>query len=335
MIKRLFIVLLSFCYCYSHDGSNKGHIHLSSDEYTELHYSYGWKVAHYKQKNEWIFFLERSEDSTIDVVHWKSDGSDIIIGNLGPREGVISVRAYDVNSEGLLAFKGLLSPTIYTMDLKSSKPTFKASGSSATTWSQLFFFNNKTIVSSDTKFDLVDMTNTGLKRIKQISEIVPEHHQNPLVRKSNLYTFIFGNSFAKIAIGYSMHNEIFVFDKQINSRKFQTIPIYFPGLTFPDEKEKLKRNVENPVMEYFRRFHYLHTLSWHKNELYGLFFKGQEDRGTWVLLGGRSRIVWKNRRENDQVISLSDDEIIMGKEEETEDGLVTWELWRTAQIPKP
>lgn len=313
----------------------QGTTKITSDQISALHHNL-W--GHFVEHGGSVYVVPRfPENGEIHV--WRLDeGKAVKVATAGMKEGLVIPATVAMSGDGVLAIKGLLSPVIVTLDLKSERSEFKKLGLAEALSGNMIYWDNKTIVAFEEKNSFYSKKPFGIKAyhgdeldvFKKINERLPTDVYHESQSKVNTHQVVFALTEDKIAIGYTFSDVVSVMNR--NGTQYKEFQVSFRG--YLEAPEKYTNKTGNRAHgEYMAGFHHLDKLRWHQNELFGFFRKGFEAYGFWVNLR-KKEVFWDNNKNKLKVLDILDKAVVSGEVSESDDGLVTWNVSVSKDFPK-
>lgn len=302
---------------------------LTSEDHTALYFPYWFeKIAFYNKGAMIAIDGDAKQGEGLSLFRWDQSGWHLLFKTT-PREGVLDAQHIYPTADG----KQVYLADYQTMIHRWSDQGFQrvAAGTRADSvillHGQLYqghkyphngFYppNNQ---------EITDL------RVLSINKKLPQF-THPIEGRVYLNQMIFQDAEQQLAVGYRLGDTITVFDTKTGKRlrkimvgqPFRGYQPVDPNFNFPKGPE-MRKNL--PI--WYGSFHHLAKLAWHQGELYGHFRKGFDGLGHWTRLH-KSGFHYNNTTQPLKLLAMGPNQCIWGRMNESEDGIVTWQLYSTS-----
>jgi len=335
-MKRV-VILAAACWMVSAVWASDKGVEFGSED-SAMVYSNLWAHWVYDRGSwHWVSYLP--VDDAVEVWTWPPDGAPRFLAKTGPREGVIAASGAAMAEDGRLTIRGLLNPTLFALATDRPEPEFVRLGQADSLLGDYFQRRNLwlTAVSADGRGPIKLATCMGAEMpdfVTRINRLIPDETYHVSQTRTNHQKMHLAVDGDRLAVGYTFFKDYLLFERFDESPRMKRAPIRFRGHREPPESFVKGALTQTAVAEYFDGFHRLERLSWHQGKLYGFFLKGMEGYGLWACLSEPGAFLWDNNRQQDKLLALAPEEAVIGRVRETEDGRVTWTLWRRETLPR-
>jgi len=305
------------------------HSVVSSDDIETL---YSNKIGNWAyHKRTWYLVTPNFRRGDITVRRWR-EGEELEIWAVsGPREGIIADSAVAVDASAQqLAIRCMTTGRIFTLDLSSEAPSFERRFHAGDLFGDMLFPSGELIGGTE-DLSLKHYVGDSLaESIAGIDRLLPDA-DHPSQKSVSTHRMKLALSADRLAVGYALYPEIMLFTLGDAPRP-RRLPITFRGYEAPPETY-IDQYTHQKNAAWFARFHQLSELAWYGVTLMGFFKKGFTHDGVWVDLEDPRAFTFENTGRQSMLIAVAEDEVIMARKEELEDGEVQWSLWRQSSLP--
>lgn len=288
----------------------------------------------------WFILVDgtQKEEKGGRIYRWTDHSPPELLIYSTPREGFQTFAVWAAPPEGReIVVKGWRSPwsfIFYPNDPDQGFQRYKL----ARYCDDLTFWGEQSYICG-TKFPehrLAGLTEKQPTLITSINRALPRDVGHDVEGKANANLMVFAKGTSSLALAYSLHPQVFLFDLSTPPQRLKNqrraYPIRFSGYDPPPRKYIGKPINQKRHLAWWSRFHRLVDLHWFQGDLYGKFRKGLEGY-IWVLIDERGgEVKWDNNGAKLHLLAMSETELVWGKYKENDRGDIEWNLWRTSSF---